>query len=205
MSVVQRAALGNTGPMMKATAPLLALAVLLPIAACGKADEPAAKTEQSTTAEAAAEADDKMVHTEKTVVFKADSKTGEVGIDLPGGTGASLRLPPEVVEKMGADSKLDIDGVGLYPGARVTEVAATSRDSGTDRSSRATIRFTAPSTPQAVAEWYVAAFNEKGHTATRSGNRVEGTTTEGGRFTLDLAAEGTGTAGTLVVTNDKAG
>jgi hypothetical protein len=197
MPVAIPATLGNIRRMIKATAPILALAILLPLAACGEADKPAA------TAEATAEADGKAVSTEKTVVFKADSKTGEVGVDLPGGTGASLRLPPEVVEKMGEDSKLDVDGVGLYPGARVTEVAATSRDGGADKSSSATIRFTASSTPQAVAEWYVAAFNDKGHKATRSGNRVEGTTTEGSRFTLDLAAEGQGTAGTLVVTDTK--
>lgn len=187
--------------MTKIAASILALAILLPLAACGEADKPSATTEA--TAEATSEAEGKVVQTEKTVAFKADSKTGEVGIDLPGGTGASLRLPPEVVEKMGEDSKLDVDGVGLYPGARVTEVAATSRDSGADKSSRATIRFTAPSTPQAVAEWYVAAFADKGHKATRSGNRVEGTTTEGSRFTLDLAPEGQGTAGTLVVTDTK--
>jgi hypothetical protein len=199
MPVALRAGAGNSLPMMKAVAPIVSIAALLSLGACGKADEPAAKTEQSAKAETTAEA----VRTEKTVVFKADSKTGEVGIDLPGGTGASLRLPPDVVEKMGKDSKLDIDGVGLYPGARVTEVAATSRDTGADKSSRATIRFTAPSTPQAVAEWYVAAFNDKGHKATRSGNRVEGTTTEGSSFTLDLAPEGQGTAGTLVVTDTK--
>lgn len=182
--------------MMKPFAPLVLLVAALPLAACGKAEEPLVKAESSSATE---------TETEKTVVFKADSATGEVGIDLPGGTGATLRLPPDVVEKIGAESKTDIDGVGLYPGARVTEIAATSREKAGAKASTATIRFTAPASPTAVAEWYVAAFRDKGHSATRTGSRVEGTTKEGSRFTVDLAAQGDGTAGTLVVTDPATG
>lgn len=181
--------------MITRALPFLALSAAVALAACGQAETPSAPTEPASA--------DKVMETEKTVVFKADGKTGELGIDLPGGTGASLRLPPDVVEKMGADSKMDIDGVGLYPGARVTAVEATSREGSAGKSSTATIRFTAPSSPEAVAEWYAAAFRDKGHKAVRSGNRVEGTTTEGSSFALDLVAEGDGSTGTLEVTETK--
>jgi hypothetical protein len=190
---------------MTKTAPLLAtlLSTALLLSACGKPEAPEAETAAPTSADAASDTPDKVIEVEKTVVLKADDKTGELAIDLPGGTGASLRLSPDVVRKMGDESSFDVDGVGLYPGARVREIAATSREKGAETASSTTIRFAAPAKPGEVAQWYVAAFREKGHTATQKGNRVEGTTSEGSRITLDLTAEGDGTAGKMVVVDSK--
>jgi hypothetical protein len=195
---------------MNATAAFLAtlLSTSLLLSGCGKAEAPEGQTATAAGANAAAQdavAPETATVVEKKVVLMADDKTGELGIDLPGGVGASLRLPPEIVRQIGQESKLDIDGVGLYPGARVTRIAATSREGASAKSDSATIRFIAPSKPQAVADWYVAAFREKGHTASQKGSRVEGTTTEGSRFTLDLTADGDGTAGDLVVDSKMAG
>jgi hypothetical protein len=186
-------------------APLLAAAAALSLAACGAAEKPeppkteTAEATEIVTATATAKADGETVTTEKRIIINADGKTGELAVDLADGTGASLRLPPDVMRKIGEDSKVDIDGVGLYPGARVVSMAIASSEKNGTKNENVDIDFTAPSAPSAVADWYVAAFREKGHTATRQGNSVTATTKDGGDVAIDLTADGKGSKGTIKV------
>jgi hypothetical protein len=181
------------------SAPLAALALALTLAACGSAEKPEAPEKVTTVTTEVTTDGTGTTTTEEQVVFSADDKTGELSVSLKDGTGASLRLPPEVVRKMGEDSKVDIDGVSLFPGGRVTAMAISRAEKDGQKKERADISFAAPATPDAVAQWYVAAFREKGHQASRQGNSVAATTTEGSQVRIDLEPEGEGTKGTIKV------
>jgi hypothetical protein len=187
-------------------APLLASALAL--AACGAADKPEQPKAEAAgtvtaTATATADTDAEKIVTEKRVVILADGEKGELGIDLPDGVGATVRLPADAVRKMGEGATVDIDGVGLYPGARITGMAISSTEKGEAKDEKVDIAFTAPSAPGAVADWYVAAFREKGHKASRRGNTVAATTTEGAAVAIDLTPDGAGTKGNIKVLESK--
>jgi methylmalonyl-CoA mutase N-terminal domain/subunit len=187
---------------MTHTALLAAPLLLSALAACSAQKPEAAAAETTATATATATAGEDIT-VEKRIVMKADGDKDELALDLSDGTGASIRLPAGVVKKMGEGSKVDIDGVGLYPGARVTSMAVASSEKAGTKTDKVDIAFAAPGTPAAVADWYVAAFREKGHTATRQGASVTAKTSEGANIAIDLAPEGKGSKGNIRILEAK--
>lgn len=180
--------------------PFLLLLALLPLAACGSAETETVR--ESTTVSTRADGTPD-VRSAETVVLKTDGEKGELAIDLPNGGGASIRLPADVAGKISENTKFELDGVSLYPGAKVSQIASASTEKDGVKSSKVDVAFTAPATPDVVAAWYLAQFREKGHSATRSGNQIKGTTKDGDSFTLDLAADGAGSKGNLKIGAEK--
>jgi hypothetical protein len=194
---IRRKALSPTRPLrhtggMKDIAPATLVAATLALAACGSADKPEEAAAPAASAAATAT-------TTEAAGAPLEAKEGEISVSLSNGAGASVRLPPEVMEKIGQGSKMDVEGVGMFPGARVTGMAVESRKLPDGETGNAVISFSAPASPDAVAEWYVAAYREKGHKAERQGNRVDIATSEGTRIRIDLEPDGSNSKGRINV------
>ena len=124
---------------------------------------------------------------------KSADSGGKVEISLPGGVAAKVSVP----EGLGDASKIDIDGVGLYPGAKVRSVKVNASDTATKRAV-VQIGFTAPGDAAAVADWYQQQFDAKTMKVTRNGETLTGKTEDGDDFTVALTAAGAGQANGLV-------
>jgi hypothetical protein len=126
-----------------------------------------------------------------TVNIDANSETGQVAVKLPGGIEANVKVPGgDMMNK----TDFDIDGVGLYPGAKVgsVNVKALSGKGEVKGSSTVKIGFSAPADAAAVADWYQQQFEAKKIAVSRSGETLTGTTKDGEDFTLALSAAGAG-------------
>jgi len=110
----------------------------------------------------------------------------------------SLSLPSI---KLGAP-QVDIDGVGLYPGARVTGVDISGQDGQSEGG--LTVRFDADVAPDKVRDYYLAAFRSKGMAVTQTPYGVSGRDMDGKPFRILLEDNSGKTRGTVRVGN-KAG
>jgi hypothetical protein len=122
---------------------------------------------------------------EADVAIVAASDPGKMAIKLPGGFEAKLPMPDSIAE----DSKFDIDGVGLYPGARVDtiNVNADKGDNASGDKAVVVIGFAAPASAETVAGWYEGQFQAKDITVRRKGTLLTGKTDEGNDFALLLS------------------
>lgn len=130
----------------------------------------------------------------------AVSPTGKFQLKLPGGIEAKVNLPDSV----GNDSKFDINGVGLFPGARVRSIDIDAADARKTRTATVKIGFNAPGDAAAVTDWHQQQFDAKNVAVTRSGETLAGTTEEGKPFSLALEPAGTGASkGLLTIVDTK--
>lgn len=125
------------------------------------------------------------------VNIDANSETGRVEVKLPGGIEANVKVPGgDMMHK----TDFDIDGVGLYPGAKVGSVNVKALSGKGDAKGSATVKigFSAPADAAAVADWYQQQFEAKKVAVSRSGETLTGTTEDGEDFTLAMTAAGAG-------------
>jgi hypothetical protein len=156
--------------------------------------------------------EDKADHgdaTEVAVSTEGDaSSDGSVSVSASGaassvsikgdGVDINAKLPGLDMSDINAD--FDIDGVGLYPGSKVTNVNvnATSTD-GKEGKGTVKFGFTAPASADTVAAWYAGEFAKAGLKATRTGAKVSGSTKDGDPFTINISPDGTGSKGEIEV------
>ena len=150
----------------------------LPLAACDGAD--GNSTEISITS------DDADANTSIT------AKDGNYAIKAPGFSG-SFKLPGIVLQ--GDD--LDIDGVKLPPKSRITALDAKDRHGSDDH---ATFRFETEMAPVDALAWFKNEMLARGFRVETKDAGLAGSTRDGSKFTLDLSAKGSGTAGTYAIT-----
>jgi uncharacterized glyoxalase superfamily protein PhnB len=143
-----------------------------------------AKDDDSATASASSTDD------EGAVTVDANTDTGKFGLKLPGGIEANVNVPGGMVDK----THFDIDGVGLYPGAKIGTVNVKALTGKGKDNATVKIGFTAPADAAAVADWYQQQFEAKKVAVSRSGETLTGKTDDGDDFTLALTPAGTGTA-----------
>jgi hypothetical protein len=134
------------------------------------------------------------------VQFRADTESGDIQVRLPGGIEGKFKLP----EGIDAGNEFKLNGIGRYPGARLTGVDVKALDG--DPNSDATVRmaFTAPGSADTVADWYEKAFVEKGRTVLRTGTTLSTNTSEGKPMVMALR-DGTGgvAVGSLTIRDEK--
>jgi hypothetical protein len=134
------------------------------------------------------------------VQFRADTESGDIELRLPGGIQGKFKLP----EGIDADNEFKLNGIGRYPGARLTGVNVKALDG--DPGSDATVRlaFTAPGSADTVADWYEKAFADKGRTVMRTGTTLSTRTSEGKPMVMALRDGAGGVAvGTLTIRAEK--
>jgi hypothetical protein len=110
----------------------------------------------------------------------------------------SLSLPSI---KLGTPD-VDIDGVKLYPGARVTGVDISGQEGQSEGG--LIIRFDADVASDKVRDYYLAAFKAKGVAVSQGRNGISGKDEDGKPFRIMLEDNGGKTRGTIQMGN-KAG
>ncbi len=130
------------------------------------------------------------------VRFRADTGSGTMELQLPGGIAGKFPLPDGLDE----EAKFDLDGVGRYPGARLESVDLAG---GGDQPGRVVLGFAAPGSADAVADWYEQAFRARGRRITRSGNRLSGIIEDGDAMVMQLEDAGRGQSrGRITITTN---
>lgn len=126
-------------------------------------------------------------------VTSGDGK-GQVTLNLPGGIGASVSVPTEIMD----GAHMEIDGVGLYPGGKIGRLNVKDQGAG----GLVAIAFSAPADPATVADWYEKQFAAQQRVVARTGTTLTGVTEDGDPFTLVITADGSGARG-VMTTKDK--
>lgn len=127
----------------------------------------------------------------------------DVSMSIDGGnSGGPARISLSLPSLKLDNPDIDIDGVKLYPGARVTGVDISGQDGGSEGGM--IVRFNAETPPATIRDYYLAAFEQKGVTAAARGAGIVGTDHEGKPFRIDLEANDDGTRGAIHI-GSKAG
>ena len=124
-----------------------------------------------------------------TVKVAADGN-GSIALDLPGFNGR-MKLPAALMQR----GNVDLDGVKLYPGAKLGRVNVDAGQAG----AKVNATFDAPAPVDQVRGWYRQALRDKGIMVTERDGVLSGTTTEGAAFRLSFAPNGGGTTGTIAI------
>jgi hypothetical protein len=186
---------------MQKSALFLATTAMLGLAACHDSKVETAKADTGSKVSIAIDSGDgDKTETRTDVTINGDTDTGKFELKLPGGIEAKVNLP----EGLGEHGKFDIDGVGLYPGAKVRSVNVNASDARETKTAVVKIGFAAPADAAVVADWYQQQFDAKHKPVTRRGETLSGATDDGDAFTLALEAAGTGASkGLLTITDSK--
>ena len=115
------------------------------------------------------------------------AESSNIKIDT-GGLKADVDLPGFARISEG----MEIDGVKLYPGSKVSNISV---DAKRKTDGRMTMRFSAPDERAKVSGWFAGQFRENGFAARTTPTGFAGTTKDGDWFTLDLTAAGAQTGG----------
>ncbi|HEY6049544.1 MAG TPA: hypothetical protein VIV07_10935 [Sphingomicrobium sp.] len=126
---------------------------------------------------------------DENVTINAD-ESGNVAFNLPFVNG-QVKLPSGFM----SNGDFDIDGVKLMPGSKVSGLNVFAADKG----STVNITFTAPAPPDQVRSYFVDQFRKQGVEASLAGDVVTGKSKDGSPFSIQVAAAGTGSKGTIVV------
>lgn len=178
---------------MKTLPLILAGAALLVLNGCGDSDVAEKKDAKASSISISSDVD-----SAGTLTVDADSETGKLEVTLPGGLEAKVKIPGGLPN----DAKFDIDGVGLFPGAKISTVNVNANGKAGAESAVVVLGFAAPGDAAAVADWYQQQFAEKSVTASRRGDTLSGKTEDGDDFVLALAQGAPGKArGTLTITD----
>jgi hypothetical protein len=123
------------------------------------------------------------------VSINADAN-GKLAFDLPFAKG-EVKLPASMMSK----GNIDIDGVKLMPGSKVTGFSLH----GGDKGSTVRMGFSAPAAPDAVRAYYADQFRKEGGKVQLAGDSVTGTSKDGSPFTIRVTPAAGGSNGTIEV------
>jgi hypothetical protein len=124
------------------------------------------------------------------VAIKADDK-GQVAFDLPFAKG-NIKLPEGIMR----DGDVDIDGVKLMPGSKVTGFSVMSQK---EDQSTVDIAFANPARPAEVRGYFAGEFAKKGMTAAVEGDSIKTTTKDGDDVTIAVTPSGSGSTGKITM------
>jgi hypothetical protein len=119
-----------------------------------------------------------------------DGKTGQLKIDVPGFEG-SIRLP-----KLNIDAtNVDLNGVKLYPGSKVSNVELGDAAGGGMK-----LSFESPASAATVRSWLGERLGKAGFQLKADGEALTGTTDEHKPFRLEMRPDGEGRSqGTITI------
>lgn len=124
------------------------------------------------------------------VTINADAN-GQVAFDLPFAKG-KMKLP----EGMMHNGDVDIDGVKLMPGSKVTGFSVMA---GEGKESMVNIGYSAPKPPAEVKSYFANEFARKGAQTTVTGDSVSARMKDGDDVSITIGAEGSGSKGMIAI------
>jgi len=125
---------------------------------------------------------------DENVSIHADD-SGHVSFNLPIAQG-QVKLPQGMMNH----GDVDIDGVKLMPGSKVT---GFNLDASHGSGANIDMSFTAPAAPDAVTAYYADQFKQKGVQAAVSGNEVIGKSKDGSPFAIRVSPAPGGSQGKI--------
>ena len=128
-------------------------------------------------------------HGDGNVTTHAD-ESGNVGFNLPIAEG-QLKIPTSFMH----NGDVDIDGVKLMPGSKVTGFSLL----GGDKGSTVNMTFSAPASPEDVRAYFVEQFSKQGAKASIAGDAVTGTSKDGNPFTIRVTPAPGGANGAIEI------
>ncbi|WP_338427177.1 hypothetical protein [Sphingopyxis kveilinensis] len=131
------------------------------------------------------------------IQIKSGADGGKLKIDADG-VNIGLDIPDVGDLDIGQD--FDIDGVGLYPGSKITSMDIDASDKNGSDKATAKFGFTAPAAPAIAADWMAGEFAKKGIKITRSGDALAGTAKDGDDFTIRFSPDGEAAKGEVLIT-----
>ena len=123
------------------------------------------------------------------VTIKAD-EGGNLEFNLPIVEG-KMKVPAGMMQH----GDIDIDGVKLMPGSRITGFSVFAADKG----STVNMAFKAPASPDAVRSYYVDQFKKQGVEVALAGDAVSGKTKDGSPFIVRVTPAANGSQGKIEV------
>jgi hypothetical protein len=121
------------------------------------------------------------------VTINADGN-GKVAFDLPFAKG-EVKLPAAMMTQ----GDIDIDGVKLMPGSKLTGFNLN----GGDEDSTVHMTFTAPQPPDEVRAYFLDQFRAKGLNAKATAEGINGTSRDGSPVVIQVSAAGNGSQVTI--------
>jgi hypothetical protein len=132
-------------------------------------------------------------HGDRNVTIHAD-ENGNISFNLPIAQG-QVKVPSGFMH----NGDVDIDGVKLMPGSKVTGVNVDAHDSG----ATVDMSFTALAAPDQVRAYFVDQFKKQGVEAAIAGDAVTGKSKDGSPFTIQVTPAANGSQGRILL-QDKA-
>ncbi len=122
--------------------------------------------------------------------MNSEADAGNVAFSIPG-IDAKIKVPTGMMDH----GDFDIDGVKLYPGAKVTTFnlnvdSKTTSEKATDPVVK--MRFAAPGDVATVTSWYKSQFAEKSVAITQTATGFSGKSKDGDTFTITLTPGASG-------------
>lgn len=132
------------------------------------------------------------------VAMAAGEGESALSLSIPG-MDAKIKIPGI---ELGGEN-MDIDGMKLYPGSKVTGINVTDKDKG---NGRVEIRFMSPAAPDVVSRYYADAAGQADFTGVKLANNgaistITAVNGEGDPMTITLQPGGKGTQGAIVMTD----
>ncbi len=132
------------------------------------------------------------------VAMASADEPSSLSLSIPG-IDAKIKVPG--IELGGED--MNIDGMKLYPGSKMTGVNVTDKEGG---NGRVEIRFVSPAAPDVVARYYADAAGQADFTGvklarTGAASTVTAVNGEGDPMTITLQPAGKGTLGSIMMTD----
>ncbi|MEO6433822.1 MAG: hypothetical protein ABIO29_07600 [Sphingomicrobium sp.] len=124
------------------------------------------------------------------VAINGDAQ-GKVAFNLPFAKG-ELNLPQGMMTK----GDIDIDGVKLMPGSKVTGFSVMAED---NKDSTVNIGFSAPRSPAEVRAYFVSEFAKSGAQTTANGASIAAKTKNGDDITIAISPDGAGSKGMIAI------
>ena len=120
---------------------------------------------------------------------------GSVSVDVPGFK-ANVSLPA-----INLGNHVDLDGIKLAPGTKVSGMNVDAKDNGGDGDSGTVqMHFTSPQPPGAVLDHYAKSAVDAGYGAiARTGTSLSAKKDEKS-FTVEISPDGSGSRGTIMMT-----
>ncbi len=135
------------------------------------------------------------------VAMGSGDQPTSLSLSIPG-IDAKIKVPG--IELGGED--MNIDGMKLYPGSKMTGVNVTDKEGG---NGRVEIRFVSPAAPDVVARYYADAAGQADFTGVKlvkngAASTVTAVNGEGDPMTITLQPASKGTQGSIVMTDKSA-
>ena len=117
-------------------------------------------------------------------------ESGNIAFNLPIAEG-QVKIPSGFMH----EGDIDIDGVKLMPGSKVTSF---NLDSHNDVSN-VDMTFTAPASPDEVRSYFLDQFRKQGAEVALAGDAVTGKSKDGSPFTISVSPAANGSQGKIVI------